>query len=52
MKNLKSIKKNKKKNKKINKKTLKKGGYRSYRNKHIGGEKKYNLKFIPASSLF
>lgn len=47
MKKLKSIKKNNK-----NKKTFKKGGYRSYNNKLIGGKKKYNLQFIPASSLF
>lgn len=47
MKNLKSIKKNNK-----NKKTLKKGGYIVYNNKFIGGKKKYNLQFIPASSLF
>lgn len=47
MKNLKSIKKNNKKNNK----TLKKGGFRLNPNKHIGSKKKYNLKFIPASSL-
>ena len=48
MKKLKSIKKKYIKN---SKKTLKKGGNRISKNKHIGGKKKYNLQFIPASSL-
>ena len=49
---MKNIKKSKKKIDKKNKKTFKKGGYKLNKNKHIGGEKKYSLKFIPASSLF
>lgn len=49
---MKSIKKSIKKINKKNKKTFKKGGYRFNKKKHIGGEKKYSLKFIPASSLF
>ena len=49
MKNLKSIKKKHKKN---SKKTLKKGGSRFNKNKHIGGKKKYNLKFLSSGLLY
>tara|TARA_Y100000991_G_scaffold173867_1_gene135740 strand:- start:331 stop:492 length:162 start_codon:yes stop_codon:yes gene_type:complete len=53
MKNIKIKQSIKKKIKKNNKKTLrKKGGSVFNKKKHIGGVKKYSIKFIPASSLF
>ena len=54
MKNIKIRKSTKNNNKKKNNKVTlrKKGGSRFNKKKHIGGTKKYSIRFIPASSLF